>query len=424
MNLTNNYSDEHSNSGAVMGTTVRAQPCVATEITQFQGFSNEDDAFLKKTQRLTVGQEFRNYKELCELLEEIPTSGTSKTIQLKKWQRYFDWDKKGHRFTITDVFSEPIPKAIREGTVYARLIETLLVAFLSQQKDFKYAATESQIFEILCMTNPEYTKIGSEGMYRALTNSHVEVNGHVYETASPVGRKVETVNYIDFNTRSHKRLKEILYSALNSMSARKLLYYSREVVIVKKVMAGPEDVGHEEGEIISKEFVANVKEINCVLSVEREVLTAMGANNIFQIFSRNKSKQYYEKVNNRLLDRYGWERAYRRLQLIYNQNHLEDAIEETKESLLKAADRQDVVINQKKLNEAILSMLGTDAKSRQSKYFKAKEKELESMGEWDSYSPNVRNREYMENANYLDEQNFLAEYFVKTIRIGGKTNYV
>lgn len=358
------------------------------------------DKLFENAQNLVVGQEIKGYRQLCELLDEQPTTGCSKTAQLKEWRRYFDWEKRGHKFIITDIYQEPIPKAMREGTVYAKLIETLLVAYLSKQENFTYTATEPQIFETLCMVSPNYRKIRDKETFQYLT--------------APSGENsVSPINYIDFNNRSHKRLKEILYSALNSMVSRRLLEYNKETVIV---------ITHEDIDSprkVHENIVANPQEVKEIVAVERQVLNTMGADNIFQVYAANKTQEYYKNVDSILKEKFGWDHVYRRLRLIYNQPSLTEALEQTKRNLFKAADQQDVQINKQKLNAAIFNMFNTEAQKRVSRFKAEKEDTLSKMldsGEWfgnNSLPDKIKYKEYIGRAEYVTEQKFLAEYFVK-----------
>ena len=54
------------------------------------------------------GQEFKNYKELCEYLGEKEKGGEGKKAQIKRWQRSFKWHKEGHKIVIDEVLSETI----------------------------------------------------------------------------------------------------------------------------------------------------------------------------------------------------------------------------------------------------------------------------------------------------------------------------
>lgn len=63
-----------------------------------------------KTENLSVGQSFKNYKDLCKQLDEITKAGKSKQLQLKEWKRYFGFHKNGNKFIINEIYSEPKEK--------------------------------------------------------------------------------------------------------------------------------------------------------------------------------------------------------------------------------------------------------------------------------------------------------------------------
>lgn len=60
--------------------------------------------------QINEGQIFKNYKKLCEYLEEQVKTGKSKQLQLKDWNRYFTWHNEGNKFVIDKVFDTPLEK--------------------------------------------------------------------------------------------------------------------------------------------------------------------------------------------------------------------------------------------------------------------------------------------------------------------------
>ena len=66
--------------------------------------------FNKYKDLLSVGQVFKNYKDLCETIGEPVKEGSSKRAQLKEWNRFFEYDKQGYKFIITDIYDEPKEK--------------------------------------------------------------------------------------------------------------------------------------------------------------------------------------------------------------------------------------------------------------------------------------------------------------------------
>lgn len=55
---------------------------------------------------LEVGMEFKNYKTLCEFLGVKPKGGNGKIKQLKDFKQYFNWETKGQKITITEIYGE------------------------------------------------------------------------------------------------------------------------------------------------------------------------------------------------------------------------------------------------------------------------------------------------------------------------------
>ena len=90
-----------------------------------------------------VGENYnivRNYKTMCELLNEVPMDGNSRKAQVNRWKRYFDFHKDNQKFIIDEIYDEPFAtddaRKRREG-LYVKYIELLLLEFLSRQQDYK-----------------------------------------------------------------------------------------------------------------------------------------------------------------------------------------------------------------------------------------------------------------------------------------------
>ena len=101
----------------------------------------------------------KNYKVMCELLNEEITAGDSKKAQINRWKRYFDFHKEGQKFIIDEIYDEPFPtddaRKRREG-LCVKYIELLLLEFLSRQQDYKVTVGNKEMYRILGMTNDRY----------------------------------------------------------------------------------------------------------------------------------------------------------------------------------------------------------------------------------------------------------------------------
>ena len=84
---------------------------------------------------LSVGQVFKNYKELCSALQIEVRDGKSKRLQMEEVKRFMNLDKQGHKFIITEIYPTPIPKEIKENkrnSKYKDLIDYLFIEGLCE----------------------------------------------------------------------------------------------------------------------------------------------------------------------------------------------------------------------------------------------------------------------------------------------------
>ena len=55
-------------------------------------------------------KKYKNYKELCGILNEDIKTGKSKQLQLKDWERYFTWEKEGPKICHYKIYDKPKEK--------------------------------------------------------------------------------------------------------------------------------------------------------------------------------------------------------------------------------------------------------------------------------------------------------------------------
>jgi hypothetical protein len=79
-----------------------------------------------KIENLKVGMIYKNYKVMCELLEQPVNSGKSKQLQMKNWERYFSYEKDGVKFIVNEIFNIPLDKEDRRGKGNNKVKESLI----------------------------------------------------------------------------------------------------------------------------------------------------------------------------------------------------------------------------------------------------------------------------------------------------------
>lgn len=343
-------------------------------------FENKDiSGNLIDTSGLEPGMVVKNYKEMCSILKEEINGGKAKQLQLKDWKRYFDWEKSGQKFIITDIYDIPLTKydkrKLGNNSVYVKYIELILLQYLSKQEGCTKTLTKRNWWELLGMVNHKYNKISKKSLEDLdYTITKFEIN-HFYQ-------------------RCNKKLEQILFSALNNLKSRKLLIWEMQTVIVYK------DDDNKETFLL-----ANDENKKLILEVERYILKhVMGYEKIFQVFCHFRQEEYYKKVNEKLYELYGWDYYFKQIKMIYTQKDVLDAIHESKIYLQKAI-----------LNEKIIKVLNENAEE---KYNVDKQK-------WEEYRDNLifgESKANLKNAwdipeTYLEAQRMLTD---ELINIGHK----
>ena len=90
---------------------------------------------IERLNDLTVGQTFKNYKDLVTFFEEEPKQGgNARKAQLENFKRYFDYEKQGHKFVITAIKEIPTEKKLqgKDATVGKELDALLTTALITE----------------------------------------------------------------------------------------------------------------------------------------------------------------------------------------------------------------------------------------------------------------------------------------------------
>lgn len=348
--------------------------------------TGEDD-FLDgiDTSTLVVGMVIKNYKELCAILNEEAKTGKAKQLQLKNWKRYFDWEKDGQKFIIVDIYDTPLPKEDlrRKGnnSIYKNYIELILLQYLSKQEGYRKTFTKRNWLELLGMINSKYGK---------------EPKMKLKQLDYCINDQEITLFYI----RSNKKLERVLHDALSNLQREKLIIVEYETVIVSVDERGKEH-----------RFIANDYQKKKILQTERYILkNVMQYKNMFYVYIKNKSNEYYNKVNEKLHELYGWKYYYKQIKIIYDQPNIVDAI-----------PSKEVMLQKEILNSKIIEFLNDNAKN----VYEKKEKEYEDaldeyLNDWIGDKEYLRNRIKVPNTwkypkAYIEAQRILTD---ELIRIG------
>ena len=344
------------------------------------------DGFEVDISKLYIGMTVKNYKVLCELLGQPVKEGNSRKAQLDDFKRYFDWEKSGQKFIITDIYDTPLTKEDRRklgnNSIYVQCIEVILLQYLSKQKGFTRTFTKRAWWEMLGITNHKYGRV-SETQLRNLdyTVTPFEIR-HFYQ-------------------RCNKKLEQILFSALNSLKNRKLITYEIQMVIVEHDQKGRE-----------RHFLASDDDKKNILQAERHILhNVMGYDKMFQVFIRYQQGEFYQKVGNLIHEKYGWDYYYKQVKVIY-----------TPEDIREALPQMEINLQKELLNRKVIDFLNNNAQefyNKKVEEYEEKTKNLikEYIGEPEPVCMSKNNSLWKIPDTYLTAQSILTE---ELIRIGHK----
>lgn len=286
----------------------------------------------------------KGYRELCTLVSEKPLKSGSNSYkaQLKRWARYFKMEKgRGRSLVILDIYDEPLP--VEDGrkngnrNIYLKYIETILLKYIYYKKGQVCYTTRNQLWLLLGMINNNYRKIPAKILRTEIEYCDVtewELN--------------------KFYMRCNTRLNTILFSALNNLKNRSLIAFDIQIMIV---------IPNQDKNGFSKHYVADDNEIRKVLAVERNILNQMGFESRNHAACCMKLSEFYDRVNQRLFELYGWERKYERLKIIFNESDIKNAITKSEyelqrlylnEIIIDAIDKNAQTVVDNRMKKALL----------------------------------------------------------------------
>lgn len=340
---------------------------------------------------ITEGKIIKNYKEMCKLLGEAEKNGgTSQKAQLKEWRRYFEYEKDGRRFIITNVYDTPLEKndgrAKGNNSIYVDYIELLLMYYLSSKEGYTHHFTTNELYFNLAFVNDRYIE------YKRYGN-----NQQVLEDLK--NTPVTNYDINKFNARTQMKFRTILFSALKSLRSRRLLEFEEQIHISKRI----------DGNEIHEQ--ATAQEIKKILEVENSVLSEMGFEKINNVYLAFKGEEFRKKVNAILLESYEWNYSYKKYNIIF-------LGEQIKQDIPKV----EIALQKKMLNNKIINAIDTEAEAQYNNANKKIEDDFNKFLEdndllWGAaYTMEDFKRmtkPFIYKDNYVEAQKCLSEYFLK-----------
>jgi len=283
-----------------------------------------------QVEQLQVGQIIKNYKELCAILDIPVKSGNTKIAQFKDIEQYCKLIKDGKKFTVTEIYVEPIKKI--DGRVntggynkvdYIESIEDMILHQLACDGGHLCQSKSSLMFNS-GFYNEEY---------KLITHNVGDVCEEFDCSASDL---------FDWNDSVYPLLRNRLLSAIKSL-------VDRGLVISKEVRYLYNKGDHELVEVTPEQILQ--------LDEYKETsLAKWNCKNLSEVFFKRKSDLYYRTYYGLIIENMGYDMEFSMFDI--------DLIDKSKlcEYFL---DKQDDVLNT--INESIRENIMNNARKRHDK---------------------------------------------------------
>lgn len=264
---------------------------------------------------LIVGKTYKNYKALCEALNEPYKSSDSKISQLKMWESFFKWERIKHQYKIIEIYEFPNPPT-------------------NQHKKLSYYA------EAMCpiIINELYNR-SLESDKQLLYPSIVKFRKDFFELFG-FSANLKEYPYSN-NNYNHK----LIFNELSEISSN-IIYnkFNKALENVEKIYSiNHQEIYHiesipvENEKYVNKRWTSDNVQTNIIKSNIDLVLEQMGLRNTFDVFFRHKVDEFTKRLNN-YLKQYGYK---------YNSTAMRIYLPNANKSLIELAQNDKYTIKAK-----------------------------------------------------------------------------
>lgn len=314
------------------------------------------------------GEVIKNYKEMCARLGEKERSGNARKSQLKRWGEYFNWEKKGHKFVITEVTNEKYPthdtnllgaKAKSYSIYLQRLIINLLYETAKDRNVFHAFLTRKTI--------ALFSKIVKQQFFHVHYGSNKKKN----EIADELNELPIVIH--DFFQRVDRTLRDDVNTALSQLSQRKIISYEEVYLVrphwkyndgintetINKLVQfyGDENIvsamvnyyGATSKKPLEREPLnwfpddreATTFEKSIILLTHNFTLEKMELESMRDVYRTGRANEFYKAVNDSLQKHAGIHHAYKSYSINFAKSILKESVEKIEELAKYTAEEKE-----------------------------------------------------------------------------------
>lgn len=274
-----------------------------------------------RIQELKEGQVIKNYRELCEVLGEKPkpSGSNSQKAHIKKFERYFEYTRDGHKYIITNIYNTKKKKEETRGgannKVYVEDFEKLMIYHLYKDKSEVKLLSKTSIYKIMDLYNDNYN----------LGRDKISKLCEILE--------VPTKSLYEFYDMNSGKLTKLVERNLKALRSKALITYESVMCVAKEEaevqyneLLEPIIIkGKMQYETVINYREATKEERQALIRFENEVLKEYGVFTHKDIYLKGKWNEYTKKVRQKIYDsNLNIKYYYRAYRITYNNDHIEE----------------------------------------------------------------------------------------------------
>ena len=239
-----------------------------------------------KLENLEVGMKIKNYKKLCELMEEPDKNGASKRAQVSEWERYVSFERQGNAYIIKEI--RDVPLTSKDGRKkYMQYVEPLLLHYMS-----KWCSGDRRVEHTFSTWCTEIGLISNRACDDNVTDEYQVPVKAGYKKAEPAFSvlEIQRAKYEITNCA-----KKALINVASSLEKKGVIFQHPINYVVENVITRQ----------------ATDEEDNYIENANQRVLASMNLGSKFPVnMSPRKQKEFYERLNDLYRAEKGWTKTY------------------------------------------------------------------------------------------------------------------
>lgn len=251
--------------------------------------SNIVDKFHVDTTGIKTGDIYKNYSLLCQALNQKSKTGESKVLQLKNWERFFKYHKKGHKFIIDEIYKKPFPKPSHGNQASHINVSKLCLIRLLEENNNHLVMSKSKMARSLKYVNDDFYRYynDQEKLARITDIKEIQVADFMNTTTSAYKNSIDTI------------LRTMSQEGIISVEIKKFVENS----YIEIMPDGSKKTKYEHRE-------ATPYEIECFLNIQASILDYYNVSSVQQVYELGKRGEFKAMMEEQLLSQLGIRKVY------------------------------------------------------------------------------------------------------------------